>query len=326
MINIFRRYSPFNFFYLIPLALLLCIGAFTNFPKDLRPVFFEPAITNLIGTLSELMVTPTISILITVALTIAQGLLLNFIVNRYNLLGKPNYLTALLYITLASMLTPFLTLSPTLICNFFLIWMIDKFLLIYRRAEIKAIMYDLGLIAAVGTLFYFPFIVMFLLLWINLILLRPFNWREWTAGVIGFLTVYFILFIIYLWLDSLFLFRNIWLPLAHPFPTSLKIDIHDYLVLIAPALILLLFIVSIQQNFFKSVIHIRKSFQLLFFMLILGLVSFYLNSNQDEYHFLLCIPPLTIYMAYYFTHAKIRWLYEGAFTLLILAILYFQWF
>src|SRR3546814_5269512 len=48
---------------------------------------------------------------------------------------------------------------------------------------------------------------------------------------------------------------------------------------------------SIRQNFFKSVIHIRKSFQLLFFMLILGLLSFYLNSNFEEYHFLLCIPP-----------------------------------
>src|SRR3546814_15347011 len=79
---------------------------------------------------------------------------------------------------------------------------------------------------------------------------------------------------------------------------------------------------SIRQNFFKSVIHIRKSFQLLFFMLILGLLSFYLNSNFEEYHFLLCIPPLTIYMAYYFTHARIRWLYEGSFALLILAILY----
>src|SRR5690606_7904761 len=326
MINIFRRFNPFNFLYLIPLALLLCIGAFINFPENLRPIFFEPAISNLTGNLIEEMVTPTISVLVTVILTVIQGLLLNFIVNKYNLLGKPNYLTALLYITLASMLTPFLTLSSTLICNFLLIWMLDKFLFIYRRAEIKAVMFDLGLIVAVGTLFYFPFIAMFPLLWINLILLRPFNWREWMAGVLGFITVYFILFITYLWLDKLFLFKGIWLPLIHPFPTSLNIDIYDYLVLIAPALILILFVISIRQNFFKSVIHIRKAFQLLFFLLILGLISFYLNSNFEDYHFLLCIPSLTIYMAYYFTHARIRWLYEGAFALLILGILYFQWF
>src|SRR5690606_19950614 len=115
-----------------------------------------------------------------------------FIINKYNILGKPSYLTALLYVTLASMLTPFLTLSPTIICNFLLIWMIEKFLFIYRRTEINSVMYDLGLIVAVGTLFYFPFIAMFLLLWISLIILRPFNWREWIAGVLGFVTVYFI--------------------------------------------------------------------------------------------------------------------------------------
>src|SRR5690606_28361007 len=138
--------------------------------------------------------------------------------------------------------------------------------------------------------------------------------------------IYFILFIIYLWLDKLPQFETIWLPLTRSFPSSLNIDIYDYLVLIAPVFILVLFIISIRQNFFKSVVHIRKSFQLFFFMLILGLVSFYLNTNLEEYHFLLCIPPLAIYMAYYFTHAKTRWLYEGAFTFLIIAILYFQWF
>jgi len=326
MINIFRRFTPFNLLYLVPLAFLLCLGAFVNLPEDLRPVFFEPAITNLAGQVFEQWVSPQSSIIITVAITIIQGMLLNFIINKYNLLGKPNYLTALMYVTLASMLTPFLTLSPTLICNFLLIWMIDKFLFIYRQTEIKAIMFDLGLIVAVGTLFYFPFIATFLLLWICLIIFRPFNWREWISGILGFVTIYFVLFIIYLWLDQLEQFETIWLPLTRSFPSSLGIDLHDYLVLIAPLFILILFIISIRQNFFKSVVHIRKSFQLFFFMLILGMASFYLNTRLEEYHFLLCIPPLAVYTAYYFTHARTRWLYEGTFAFLLLAILYFQWF
>src|SRR5690554_6947926 len=198
MINIFRRFTPFNLIYLIPLAFLLCIAAFVNLPENLRPVFFEPAISNLSGGILEGFINPGTSIMITVVITLCQGMLLNFIINKYNILGKPGYLTALLYVTLASMLTPFLTLSPTLICNFLLIWMIDKFLFIYRKTEVNAVMFDLGLIVALGTLFYFPFISMFLLLWISLVIFRPFNWREWIAGVMGFITVYFILFIIYL--------------------------------------------------------------------------------------------------------------------------------
>src|SRR5690606_18353060 len=95
----------------------------------------------------------------------------------------------------------------------------------------------------------------------------------------GFLTVYFLLFIIYLWLDMLEAFKKIWNPLTRTFPTSLNIDLYDYWVLLAPLLILILFIISLRQNFFKSLVFIRKSFQLLFFMLLLAVVSFYLNNN-----------------------------------------------
>lgn len=325
MIELFRRYTPTNLIYLIPIAALLCIGAFINVPEDLRAVFFEPALSNLLGNIYETSITPQASIVIALTLTILQGVLLNHIISKYNLLGKANYLTALIYVTLASIITPFLTLSSTLLCNFLLIWLIDKLLSIYRAGDIKAILFDTGLIIAVGTLFYFPFIAMFPAIWIALVIFRSFNWREWIAGVMGFITIYFLLFIIYLWFDMLEAFKNIWTPLTRTFPTSLNIDLYDYWVLLAPSIILLLFIISLRQNFFKSLVFIRKSFQLLFFMLLLSIISFYLNNNLEEFHFLLCVAPLAIYMAYYFTHAKIRWLYESAYALLFLAILYFQW-
>src|SRR5690606_33269265 len=133
------------------------------------------------------------------------------ITNRYNLLGRPTFLPALMYIALASMLTPFLVLTPTLICNFLLIWMIDKFLSIYRRTDIISLVFDLGLIIAVGTLFYFPFISFLVLIWIGLLIFRPFNWREWAAGPFGFIVIYFLLFILYIWTDQLSSFYNIWL-------------------------------------------------------------------------------------------------------------------
>lgn len=325
MIEIFRRYTPLNLIYLIPIALLLCVGAFINVPENLRPVFFEPALSFFLGDIYEKSITPEASILITLTITIIQGVLLNHIISKYNLLGKVNYLTALIYVTLASIITPFLTLSSTLICNFLLIWIIDKLLSIYRAGEIKAIMFDTGLIVAVGTMFYFPFIAMFPAIWAALIIFRSFNWREWIAGVMGFITIYFLLFILYLWFDRLDAFKEIWHPLTRTFPTSLNVDFYDYWVLLAPLLILILFIVSVRENFFKSLVFIRKTFQVLFVMLLLAIASFYLNSNLEEYHFLLCVAPLAVYMAYYFTHAKTRWLYESAFALLFLAILYFQW-
>lgn len=326
MITLFRKYTPLNAFLLILAGLVLCLGAFIQLPQNLNPVFFEPAISNLIGNVKPGMIPPEMNVLLTLLLTLGQATLFNRIVNHYNLFGKPGFLPALMYITLASILLPFLVLSPVLICNFLLIWMIDKFLSMHRRSEVKPLMFDLGMIVATGTLLYFPFISMFLLLWIGLLVFRPFSWREWVAGPMGFITVYFILGIIYFWVGKLDEFYSIWLPLTQPFPNSLNIDIYDYLVLLPLLVILIFFINTLRKNFFKSVVHIRKSFQLLFFMLLLGLVSFYLKANLEEYHFLLCVPPLAIYTAYYFNYAQVRWFYESLYLILVVTIIYFQCF
>lgn len=326
MITLFRKYAPANIFYLIPVAFLLCIGAFVHVPSDLQTALFAPAMINLTGNLLDTVFQPRANVFITVMLTILQGILLNRIVNQYNLLGKPSFLPALMYVTLASMLTPFLTLTPTLICNFLLIWMIDKFLSIYRRTEIVGLVFDLGLIIAIGTLFYFPFILFLLLVWMALLIFRPFNWREWIAGPLGFITIYLLIFIIYVWTEQLDHFYKIWLPLTQRFPTSLSLDVYDYWVLLAPLIILLLFIISLRQNIFKSIVHIRKSFQLLFLMFLIAAGSFYLNSNLEEFHFLLCLPPISIYAAYYFSYANKKWFYESLFILFIFAILFFQWY
>lgn len=326
MIDQFRKYTPLNILLLSAVGLVLCLGVFTHLPDNLMPVFFEPAISNFTGKLSPENISPQANVLITLVLTIVQALLINTVINRFNLVGRSSFLAALMYMTLASLMLPFLVLSPILICNFLTIWMLDKLLSIYRRTEIKSLMFDLGMIVALGSLVYFPFIIMLLLLWFSLIIFRPFDWREWLAIPIGFATVYFLLGVVYFWFDRMDAFYEIWLPLSYPFPTSIRIEIYDYLVLLPVVVILVLFFFILRQNLFKSVVHIRKSFQLLFCMFALAAISFYLNADWSVNHFLLAVPPIAIYMTYYFNYAAKRWFYESVFAFLLLTILYFQFF
>src|SRR5690606_18340482 len=137
-------------------------------------------------------ITPEANALIALVLTVIQALLLNGVVNRFNLVGRSSFLPALMYITLASLMLPFLVLSPILICNFLSVWMADKLLSIYRRTEIKPIMFDMRMIVALKSLVYYPYIVILLLLWFCLMIFRPFNWREWVTIPIGFASVYFL--------------------------------------------------------------------------------------------------------------------------------------
>lgn len=326
MIQHFRSIHPVNIIILIGIALLLRVGILIRLPEQISFEFMEPYARLLINIPLENAFSPLSNVLIAASLLIIQALIFNRIINTYNLLGKPTFLPALLYITTCSLFTPFLLLSPTLICNFLILWMIQRFLSVYKRDEVSSVMFDLGMIVAFGTLIYFPFIAMLPALWISLIIFRPFNWREWFAGVTGFITIFFFLAVFYYWNDSLDKFYQIWLPLASKFPTNLHINFYDFLVLIPVTLILILGFFQLQKNFFRSVVQLRKSFQLLFFLFLIGLVSFYLKEDLRLYHFLLCAPPAAVLMAYYFLHSNTRWIYESLYVILFGSIIYFQLF
>ncbi len=319
-----RQFLPINIFLVIVIGTVLCLGAFFHLPHDLMPVVLEPAVSNLTGLEIGRNLSPAANVLVTLVLTLAQAFLLNSVVNHFNFMGKPNFLTALLYMTLVSLFLPFLVLSPTLICNFITIWMIFKLFNIYKQPDVKGLMFDLGMIIALGSLIYFPFIVMLLLLWIALILFRPFIWREWVTPILGFTVIYFLIGVIYYWINRFDEFTAIFSPFTNSFSTTLQVDIHDYFVGIPIGIAMILFLFVLQDQYYRSVVHIRKSFQLLFFMLLLIVASFYLNEKITINHFLLCAPPLSIYLAFYFSHAKTKWLYESLYFIIILTILYFQ--
>src|SRR5690606_39594096 len=130
---------------------------------------------------------------------------------------KPYFILSLFYMTLVSLLSSFLVLTPPLICNFITIWMLGKLFNIYIHYDINALMLDLGMIVAIGSLIYFPFMVMMVLLWISLLIFRPFNWREWLTPLLGFSTIYFLLGVIYYWMGRLPEFFAIFKPLSYAF-------------------------------------------------------------------------------------------------------------
>lgn len=326
MIKQFRSINPVNILILMGIILLLRAGIFIRLPKEVSVDFIEPFTRLLLPVPIENTFPAFTNIYLAAFLLFIQALIFNRIINSYNFLGKSTYLPALSYVSAASLFSPFLILSPVLFCNFLILWMMDKFLSIYKRDTVSSVMYDLGMIVGLGTLIYFPFIVMLPVVWISLIIFRTFNWREWLAVVTGIITVFFFLGVFYYWNDSLDQFYRIWLPLASKFPTNLRINLYDALVLIPVAVILILGIFQLQKNFFRSVVHLRKSFQLLFFMFIAGLISFYLKQDLRLYHFLLCAPPVAVLMAYYFVHAGKQWLYESLYVVLVGGIIYFQLF
>lgn len=322
MINQFRTLNPLNLLLLFAYTFFMRMAIFADLPAALQFEFLESYAKFLI-TIPADSISPLSNVVFAGILIFVQSILFNRIINNHSLLNKPGYLPALLYVTAASLFMPFFILSPTLICNFLLILIMDKFLKIGKSANAIMIMFDIGMIIAIGTLIYFPFIVMLVMLWLSLLLYRSFSWREWVSGLVGFLTIFFFLGVYYYWNGSLSLFYKIWLPLGNKFPSVFKINFNDYLVLVPVILMIILASLQLRENFFRSFISTRKAFQMLFFMFIISILSFYTKPDFRIYHFLLCVPPGSVLLAYYFSNARKRWFYESLFLVLVFAIQYF---
>jgi len=306
------------------IAGILRMGILINPPEKLDFQLLEPYAAVLIRGNMQHLFTAQENILFALVITIIQAILFNSVVNKYSLLSKASFLPALMYVTASSLFVHFLILSPVLICNFLLIWMLDKFLSISRQESAQAIMFDLGMIIATGTLIYFPFALMMILLWVCLMIFRPFNWREWTAGIIGFGTIYFFIGVAYYWTDSLAQLENFTVPLATDLPRLFQINFYDYLSIVPVLVILLLSAFSLQQKLYRSYVHIRKSYLLLFFILIFSILSFFINAEHPLYHFLLCVPAAAIFMGFYFVSATKPWFYESLYLILAGSIIYLQ--
>ena len=324
MINFFKALNPLNIVWLIILLIILRAGYLINGPVKIEPSFAEPFSRLLLPQLDQYELSPLYNVVLAGVIVFAQAMLLNRLVNQYNLLGKPTFLPALMYIIVSALFMPFLVLSPPLLCNFLVIWILFKLLTFYKSADAKSEAYDVGMIVAVGSIIYLPFIYLFLAVWAALILFKPFNWREGIAGVIGYLTIFFFLGVYYYLNNSLDKLYIIWEPLRTKFPNAVTINYYNYLVLIPVIIILVLCFLTLQQNFFKSYVQVRRSFQLLFVMFIIAGLSFYIKDAFHLNHFLLCAVPAAVFFAYYFLYARRRWFYETLFAILLVGIIYFQ--
>lgn len=322
MISQFRNLNPANLILLAFVTVVLRVGVLLKMPQTVDLSLLDTYAGFLINVPEDLF-SPFGNIFTAMVLVFIQAVILNRMVNNFNLMGKPTFVPALMYVSATAILEPFLVLSPALLANFLVLWMLYKFLNLYRRDNIMSTMFDLGMITAVGSLIYFPFIVMFPLIWVTVTIFRPFNWREWVAALVGFITIWFFVGTLY-YLNGALNRAFSTIPLIITFHTSFKVTIYDFIVLLPLAVILVLSVFSLQKRMYRSNVFIRKSFLVSIFLFVFGMMGFSVNRDYDLSHFLLAVPPVSIIMSYFFVDASKRWFYETMYLLFAFTLLYFQ--
>lgn len=322
MIKQFRSLHPLNIFLLVLVAFVMRLPAMIMSQESLYGNFGELSSRLLLESPLLLNWSPSSQFVLSFALLLLQAFLFNAVVNNHNLIGKSSFMPALLFLVLGTFIPSFAVIGPVSICNLLIIWLLNEFLSMYRRPAVRSLVYNAGLVIGLGTIIYLPFVIYLPLLWIGLMIFRPFNWREWIIGLLGFVTVVFFLGFYYYWNDQLANALQIW----HVNSSSSPLSAIAYELFVPLGIITLLALVQLRQNFFRSVVHIRKSYQLLGVFFLLAVFSASPRLGADTNHYFLAVAPFAALMAYYFMHAGKRLIYEFLFLSLLGFILFFQLF
>lgn len=261
-----------------------------------------------------------IATILAYVLVVAQAFLLNFIVNENEVLSKPSFLPAFLYIIFMSSDTAQLTLYPLLFANLFILLAIHRLLNSYRKDTAFSNSFDAAFLLSIATLFYFPCVVFFPVLYVGFILFRPFNWREWFIALIGIVVPYTFVFTYFFWNDML---ASLWsFQLFYPNPQRSNLAASEgFYVMLSVCLVVVLFsfgklFTGLSDASQKN----KKGILVLLWLTGLALLSVFLSPEITLRNFSVLAIPAAVFCSNYFLKMKRTQWGEVLFLMLLAAV------
>lgn len=271
-------------------------------------------------TLLQVGTSSKISIIIINLFCLAIGAVLISILSiREEMVEKTNYIPSFLYLLFASIELEPALIHPSLIANIFILLALIYLIETYREENVLPMIFKAAFFISFATFFYINYAFYSFLLIICLLILRPFNWREWTIGLMGLSTPVLIYCAIgYLanfnfnyYFDSLStLISNFRQPLISEFFYPL------FIVLI---ILLLLTIAKHITRGLGSRIKTQKNLGLMYWLLFLSVINFFAKDNSYYFPLIASVIPISILLSDYFYNIKQLKVANTLFFLLIVS-------
>ncbi len=266
---------------------------------------------------------PLVATILAFALLIGEALLLNSLLSDFGIFQKNSYQTAFWYIILMSSSKDLLTLHPLLFVNLFAIIIL---LMIFRstsKDESYKEVFTAGLFIALSSLFFFKATGLIVAIWIFLIILQIYTWREWLIVLIGFSAVYIYLFTYYLYFDDVvakFALYKQFFQQSSIIPHFSEFSLLSAYRIFTSCVISFLVLISFGKIILiinDKIVHVRKmTLILIWFFLISALISV-LFSYKHFSDFYIVLMPMAILISYYYYNIK-RFLFSEILLLLLL--------
>jgi hypothetical protein len=301
----FKANIPYNQFLLLLYGFLLKLPMFISAtvpaasPSD---AFLYKAFLSVLLPLGKNF--PILYSLIAFFLLYFQAISMNKLVNQQRLLPKPNYLTGMSYLLITSIFPGWYGLHAPLIAATLLIWILAKLCMLGNDTKIKNSLFNIGMIAGICTLIYFPSIIFVLLILAALAITRTFKLPEWLTVFLGIGTPYY-----FLW-AWLFLSGRPLNLLAPTFAMSRVVipkSIWSWIAISLLILLLVVGIVFIQNSMRRLLVQSRKNWTVIYIFLVLTMIIPFLNKQPALYYWMLSSIPLSAITAAAFLFPERKW-------------------
>jgi len=255
-------------------------------------------------------------------LMLFEAFYLNLFLDKNNLLPRKTFLPAFIFMLLVSSFSDMQMLSPILCGLLFVMFAVSKLAKTYRQESASSYIFDASFYIAVGSLFYFPIIVLFPLVWVSLIVIRPFVWREWAVSILGFCLPYLFTFSAYFWYNrvNFFVFDKIVFPASFNLSSFFLLGI---IFKISFFIVLSLIIIGLVKSVIKvpvNTIFARNIAILFIWFFVLSVAMFFLSPNASILYLMICFLPATFYLSSLIIDIKRNWIGEVLlFCLIIIA-------
>lgn len=241
--------------------------------------------------------------IITLLVIVLGAFFVNFLVVEQEITSKTNYLPAFFYILFAFSATSRSIVEPILVANLFILPALYFLINSYRRDYALMEVFKSGIFMGLASFFCIHYIVVFPLMFIALIIFRPFNWREWSIMLIGLITpLYVYVSVCYLTTNNAF---EVFDMIREATSSLQKLIISEYyLAFILMAILTFVFaLLNYFAKGFGGKVKTQKTKYVLLWMLLLSLLMVFFEQVSDML-LLPCIIPLSIFIGDYLAEIK----------------------
>ena len=323
LLKLFKSNHPYVIFLIPLLGVVLWSPALFNHSANLVEMTDNTFVFNWLFNLINF--TPLAPIIFALILLVIESYILIRLNFKFIFIENKTYLPSVIFLILASSVSSFQTLHPLLIGNLFLLLAIDKTFVIDKKRDKLKRYFESGFLLGLGAIFYPNIYIFIVVIWLTLIILRTFNWREWFSSIVGLLTP-FAFYLVFLFLtnrhEEVFtrlisiLFSNI---------NVLPVTNYSLIAIIFLGLITLISLLKGVSIVRTKKINSRKYFSIFFWFFVYIIILFFIHPSLGYELIVPLAIPLSIIYSLYFTESRSKWISEVVFSLILLAIFVIIW-